>query len=119
MTSSYSSILRELLESVDGAVAAGFADYEGETIQLEGDFDDYSHRLQLAYQEIVLHRLQDIHKRFHETLTQVRSAYWNYHVIVQPLCGGYFLVLTLSKGSNLHQAQRHLEQAAHKLNQDL
>jgi hypothetical protein len=119
MNSPYSAILINLLDSVNGAVAVGFADYEGETIQLEGSFDGYAHKLHLACQGIVLHNLQAIHRQTGEAIFQISSIYQNFHVMIQPLIEGYLLVLTLQRGSNLYQASKRLALAARQLNQDL
>ncbi|HEU0005842.1 MAG TPA: hypothetical protein VFS12_07620 [Terriglobia bacterium] len=119
MTSPYSSPLRKLLDSVDGAVAAGFADYEGESVQFEGALDDDTHRLHLAYQGIVLHHLQSVHQLMGETPTRISCRYQNLHVIIQPLKSGYFIVLTLKPSSNLYRAGHCLEQTAQEFNQDL
>lgn len=119
MTSPYTATLRKLLDSVDGAVAAGFADYEGEAVHLEGALDEDTHRLHLAYQGIVLHHLQSVHQLMSETPTRIRSRYQNLHTIIQPLKSGYFIVLTLKPNSNLHRAGHCLEQIAQELNQDL
>lgn len=119
MTSPYSVSLRKLLDVVDGAIAAGFADYDGECVQSEGSLDADTHRLQLAYQGIVLHYLQSVHQLLGETPTRISSRYQNLHVIIQPLKSGYFIVLTLKPNSNLYQAIHHLEQTAQEFNQDL
>jgi hypothetical protein len=104
---------------VKGAVAAGFADYEGESVQLEGTLDEDSHRLLLAYQGIVLHHLQSVHQLLGETPTRVSSRYQNLHVIIQPLKSGYFIVLTLKPNFNIHRACHYLDQTAQEFNQDL
>lgn len=119
MTSPYSAALRKLLDSVDGAVAAGFADYDGESVQFEGALGDDTHRLHLAYQGIVLHHLQSVHQLLGETPTRISSRYQNLHVIIQPLKAGYFIVLTLNLNSNLYRAGHCLEQTAEEFNQDL
>jgi len=119
LTSPYSAILRRLLHSVDGAIAVGFADYDGESVQIEGALDADTHRLHLAYQGIVLHHLQSVHHVLGETPTRISGRYQNLHVIIQALKSGYFIVLTLKPNSNLYQASHYLEQIAQELNQDL
>lgn len=119
MTSPYSATLRKLLDSVDGAVAAGFADYDGESVQFEGTLDADTHRLLLAYQGIVLHHLQSVHQVFGETPTRISCRHQNLQVIIEPLKSGYFVVLTLKPNSNLYRAGHCLEQTAQELNQDL
>jgi len=119
LTTPYSTSLRKLLESVDGAVAAGFADYDGESVQIEGTLDRDTHRLHLAYQGIVLHQLQSVHQLLSETPTRISSHYRNLQVIIQPLKSGYFIVLTMKPNSNLYRACQCLEQTALEFNQDL
>lgn len=119
MTTPYSVPLRNLLDVVDGAIAAGFADYDGESVQFEGALDADTHRLHLAYQGILLHHLQAVHQPLAETPTRISSRYQNLHVIIQPLKSGYFIVLTLKPNGNLHLAFHHLEQTAQEFNQDL
>jgi hypothetical protein len=119
LTSPYSTPLRNLLDSVDGAVAAGFADYDGESVQCEGALDDHTHQLLLAYQGIVLHHLQSVHQPLGEIPTRIRSRYRNLHVIIHPLKSGYFIVLTLKPNSDFYRAQHCLEQTAQEFNQDL
>lgn len=119
MLSPYSAPLRALLDCVEGAVAVGFADYEGESVQFEGTFDEDAHRLHLAYQGIVLHQLQSIHQLLGEIPTRISVRYQRMHVLVQPLKSGYFIVLSLKKDSNLFRAARFLEQTAEEFNADL
>jgi len=97
----------------------GFADYDGESVQIEGNLDPDTHRLHLAYQGIVLHHLQSVHHVLGETPTRISSRHQNLHIIIQALKSGYFLVLTLKPNSNLHKASQYLEQTAQELNQDL
>lgn len=119
MTSPYSATLKKLLDSVKGAVAVGFADYDGESVQFEGALDDDSHRLLLAYQGIVLHHLQSVHQLLGETPTRLSSRYQNLHLIIQPLKSGYFIVLTLKPNFDFHRAAYCLDQTAQEFNQDL
>jgi hypothetical protein len=115
----YQDILRRLLEKIENAAGAGFVAQDGETVQLEGQLDDFSHRLHLAYQGILLQVLGDIHKNPDANLRLVLSIHQDYTVAVKPLVGGYFLVLTLKGRRNLQKAIRCLEQAAQELNQEL
>jgi len=104
---------------VDGAIAAGFADYEGECVHCEGALDNDTHRLHLAYQGIVLHHLQSVHHPLGEIPARISSRFENLNVLIQPLKSGYFIVLTLKPHSNLYRARYYLEQTAQELNPDL
>lgn len=114
----YKDILKELLDKVEGAVGVGFVASDGETVQLEGQLEDFVHRLHLAYQGILLQTLSRIHEN-PRNLQVVLSIHQNYAVAIKPLSDGYFLVLTLKKGKNLHLIVRYLEQAAEELNREL
>ena len=113
----YTYILKRLLENVEGAVGVGFVDHEGETIQLQGRLEDYSHRIHLAYQGILVHNLNEIHQE--ESLSWLISVYQRLTMVVKPLKNAYFLVLTLEHRKDLAKALKHLEEAAQELNQEL
>jgi len=115
----YREILKRLIERIEGATGAGFVAEDGETVQLEGQLDDFAHRLHLAHQGILLQALSHIHKNPKANLRLVLSVHQDDTVAVKPLAGGYFLVLTLKRGKNLHKALHYLEQAAEELNQEL
>ncbi len=119
MASSYLTILEQLLKSVKGSLASGFADYEGETVEMAGSLDDYPHRLHLAYQGIILHKLQQVHSTCGEAPSRITLTFQNRHVVIQPLKSGYYLVLTLERGANLYKAGRNLERTAQELNRDI
>lgn len=113
----YTSVLKRLLERVEGAVGVGFVDHDGETIHLEGRLEDYAHRLHLAYLGILAQNLKEIHQE--ESLSWLISAYQRLTVVVKPLKNAYFLALTLEHRKDLYKALKHLEEAAQELNQEL
>ena len=115
----YQSILKTLLESVDGAVGVGFVDYEGEEVQLTGQFEDYAYRVHLAYQGIFLEKLKSIHRQHLGAPLSLVCVYANLTVVIKPLKSGYFLVLTLSHRKQLTKALQAAEEAATHLNLDL
>ena len=115
----YRDILRRLLHNIENATGAGLVAQDGEAVQLEGQIDDFTHRLHLAYQGILLQVLSDIHKGPKANLRLVLSIHQDYTVAVKPLADGYFLVLTLKGRKNAQKALRYLEQAAGELNQEL
>ena len=115
----YLSILKKLLESVDGAVGAGFVDYEGETVQLTGQLEDYAHRVHLACQRIFLEKLISIHNRYLIPPSSLVCVYQNLTLVIKPLKNGYLLVLTLAHRRQLTKALRVAEEAAARLNLDI
>jgi hypothetical protein len=115
----YLPILRRLLESVDGALGAGFVDYDGETVQLVGQFEEYAHRVHLACQGIFLDRVKAVHQRQLDPPSSLLCVYQGYTLIIKPLNNGYFLALTLAHRKALSKAFRAVEEAAMRLNLDL
>ena len=115
----YQSILKTLLEGIDGAVGAGFVDNEGETVQLTGQFEDYAHRVHLAYQGIFLEKLKSIHRQHLGVPLSLVCVYENLTVVIKPLKSSYFLVLTLAHRKQLAKALQAAEEAAVHLNFDL
>ena len=116
---SYTDILKHLLDKTEGAIGVGFVAHDGEAVQIEGQLEDYAHRLHLAYQGILLQALGQIQKIPQKGVRYVLAVHENYAVVLKPLADGYFLVLTLKHRKHLHQALRHLEEAAQILNQEL
>ena len=119
LVSPYSPLLTKLLNSVDGALSVGFADHEGETVDLVGDMDDYRHRLHLAYQGIILQRLRSLLMQTQEFPNRVVFGCEGFWIVIQTLKSSYFLVLTLKKNSSISRANRILEATARELNLDL
>lgn len=115
----YVDILKTLLEKIDGCVGAGFVDYEGEAVQLHGKLENYSHRLHLAYQGILLNQIHEIHQSQIKSLKYITTIHKNRCSILKPLKCGYYLVLTLSSCKHLFKALQHIEEVAHELNQDI
>jgi len=115
----YQSILKTLLESVDGSVGVGFVDYDGETVQLAGQFEDFAHRVHLAYQGIFLESLKSFHQQLLGVPLSLVCVYQNLTLVIKPLKSGYFLVLTLTHRKQLAKALRATEEAAAQLNRDL
>lgn len=115
----YQSILTTLLERIEGAVGAGFVDYDGEVVQLIGPFEDFAHRVHLAYQGIFLEKLKSIHQRHLGVPLSLVCVYQNLTLVIKPLRSGYFLVLTLAHRKQLAKALRAADDAAAHLNLDL
>jgi hypothetical protein len=115
----YSRLLKRILENVEGTVGVGFVDYEGETVQLAGQLEDYAHRVHLACQNIFIRNVSRIHERYQDSLSLVTCVYQDLTLAIKPLKGGYCLVVTLNHKRNLSKAVHYLEEAARELNQEL
>ncbi len=115
----YADVLADLLEKIEGAIGVGFVAHDGEAVQLEGQLAEYSHRLHLAYQGILLQNLKQVHRNPNASLRSVIQVHQDYAIIAKPLLSGYFLVLTLQHRKNLPRALHYLQKAADVLNQEL
>jgi hypothetical protein len=115
----YQTILKTLLESVEGALGVGFVDYEGESIQFSGHFEEYAHRVHLACQGIFLQNLNRIHRHYLDPPSSLVCVYQELTLVIKPLKSGYYLVLTLAHRKQLPKALRVTEEAAAQLNRDL
>ena len=111
-------ILNELLATTNGAIAALFADWEGETVELVCDHDlsDHELRITAAYQGIFLSRLRDVcatldagqPHRFKIEFQEIAVLSWD-------LKDGYFLVLLLEPTFNEGVAWRKMEHCRARL----
>jgi hypothetical protein len=115
----YRSLLKKLLEQVEGAVGAGFADYEGETVQLLGQFADFEHRVHIACQGILLQQIKKAHQSHLPPPAVVFCKYQFGTLLIKPVKDGYYLVLTLAHPKQTARAIRCLEDAARVLEQDI
>lgn len=111
-------ILHELIATTNGALAALFLDYEGETVELvcEHDLDDHNLRILGAYQGIFLTQLRamcndigagDPHRFKVEFETNA--------VLLSDIKDGYYVVLLVDRAANEGFAWRQLERCREKL----
>ena len=111
-------ILHELIATTNGALAALFLDYEGETVELvcEHDLDDHNLRILGAYQGIFLTQLRtmctgigagDPHR--------FKVEFEMNAVLISDIKDGYYLVLLVDRSVNEGYAWRRLEQCREKL----
>ncbi len=115
----YLSLLKKLLEQAEGAVGAGFADYEGETVQLAGQLDDFEHRVLLAWQGILLEDIKKIHQTYLSPPEMVILKYQHRTLLIKPLKDSYYLVLTLAHAKYLSKAIQCLKDMARALELDM
>ena len=115
-------ILHELIATTNGALAALFLDYEGETVELvcEHDLDDHNLRILGAYQGIFLTQLRamcdnigagDLHRFKFEFETNA--------VLISDIKDGYYVVLLVDRAANEGFAWRQLERCREKLIEEM
>ena len=106
------SILRNLLDTTHGAIAAMFLDYEGETVALltEHDLAEDDLRIAGAYQGIFLNRL----RRLCGTIAvgrpmRFKLEFEKMKVLLSDLEDGYYVVLLMADKANEGLAWHRLE----------
>ena len=99
----FQKILDELLSTTDGAIAALFLDYEGETVELLSVHDLEQHDLKIigAYQGIFLDRLRKLcSDNDVGTPQRFKIEFARTKVLSCDIADGYYLVLLTEEGSN-------------------
>lgn len=99
-----------MITSTDGAIAAVFADYEGETVELLTNglpIDDV--KIIGAYQGIYLTRLRNLCDRVSAgAIDRFKFDFTGAKVMSIDLKDGYYITLVLDHGANEGVAWRHL-----------
>jgi predicted regulator of Ras-like GTPase activity (Roadblock/LC7/MglB family) len=115
----FQRLLQRLVRSVSGAQAAVMMDPGGEVVFQAGD-DHERHGLIGAYQGIGLMRLKSAEASCDTgQVHHVHSRYCDGQVILRPLKGGYYLVLSLRPDANLGQAIHRSAEAQLRLDAEL
>ena len=111
-------ILHELIATTQGALAALFLDYEGETVDLvcEHDLDDHDLRILGAYQGIFLTRLREMCAGVAAGEPQrFKVEFRENAVLSYDIKDGYYVVLLVDRTFNEGFAWRRLEQCRDRL----
>ena len=120
----FHSILRQLLQSIPGAIGALFLDREGESVELwaERPFDIGADGLRAigAYQGIFLSDIRRICGRLGiGELHQLTIEFAHAKVLSCDLKDGYYLVLLVDEGTNEGIALRKLHRCRAQLNEEI
>jgi predicted regulator of Ras-like GTPase activity (Roadblock/LC7/MglB family) len=111
-------ILHELLATTQGALAALFLDYEGETVELvcEHDLNDHDLRILGAYQGIFLTRLRELCANAGAGEPhRFKVEFENSAVLIVDIKDGYYIVLLVDRRFNEGYAWRQLDACRSKL----
>ncbi|HEX2120827.1 MAG TPA: hypothetical protein VHL59_04220 [Thermoanaerobaculia bacterium] len=111
-------ILHELLATTNGALAALFLDYEGETVELvcEHDLNDHDLRILGAYQGIFLTQLRTLCAQIAAGEPQrFKVEFAETAVLLYDIRDGYYVVLLVDRTFNEGFAWRRLETCREKL----
>ena len=105
----FQKILTDVIESVDGAVAALFVDHTGEAVQIVGDLPAWDMKVIGAYQGIFLSQLAAVCAGLEQGAPRRLKVEWERSTILNwAIDDEYYLVLVLRSGSNEGLAWRAL-----------
>jgi predicted regulator of Ras-like GTPase activity (Roadblock/LC7/MglB family) len=121
MSEPFSTLLAELVESVDGSIGAAFIDNYGEAVQshsVSGD-DEYM-QLMGAYQGLTLQTSRAVMRELEAgDIEYYFAAYENASFLVKALEQDYFLMLALGPEANIGQGIYRIRRAAEAFNREI
>lgn len=105
----FQQILNDVIESVDGAVAALFVDHQGEAVQIAGELPTWDMKVIGAYQGIFLNQVSAACSALDEGAPRRMKVEWERSIVLNwAIDEEYYLVLVLRSGSNEGLAWRAL-----------
>jgi predicted regulator of Ras-like GTPase activity (Roadblock/LC7/MglB family) len=120
VTTSFTPILQRIIERVPGAVAAIFADADGESVDHFSTQSADDTLVMGAHFGIVLHHVQLALRTFHYGDPQeMIMSLDRMDVIVRSVGLGYYLLLAIRREGHLATALREAETAAHALRTEM
>ena len=108
----FAAILRRVVEATPGAVAAVFADEEGEAVDLHGEGDPLDLMLAAAHMGVLLRRLEEARKDcgvgdIGELRVSAKAAQY----VTRPLGHGYQVTVILEPVATMPKLERALDEA--------
>ncbi|MEO8217505.1 MAG: hypothetical protein ABI718_10535 [Acidobacteriota bacterium] len=109
----FRTVLRNLIDSVDGAMGAMFLDYEGEAVEVVSNGNRHDFKIIGAYQGIFLYQARKICRDTRQG-TPLRFALQleEITILTRTMADGYYLVLVLGRNASESQGW-HQMNAAH------
>ncbi|MGH9457705.1 MAG: roadblock/LC7 domain-containing protein [Thermoanaerobaculia bacterium] len=116
----FKRILDQLVDGVDGALAAVFIHDDGETVETVGTLSDYDLKVIGAYQGIFLTRVKALCKALDHGEPQRLKIEWNGSKILNcPIDEEYSVVLVVTPESNEGLAWRALLRGRDRIRQEM
>ncbi len=118
----FSKILEDLVETVPGALAAVFADWEGEAVNAytSGEGTDYQIKFVGAHHGILLDRARALLKSMDlGRAKEITFQMDNFHVLTAAVNDEYYVVLTMDGKSLPLQARHAIHQAIEKIRKEM
>ena len=117
----FATILRDLVISTDGAIAAMLLDSEGEAVQVIGeDFLRDELKIIGAYQGIFLSEARKVASGMSQGNVERIKVDWSGSTMLnQVLEDGYYLVMVLCAGSNEARGWKEMERCSERIRREL
>jgi len=113
----FRKILKNLVESMPGAIGAVFADYEGETVDFYSSNDEpYQLKVIGAHNCAILNLINKAQKKVRGgDVSTVTLKMDNFSIIITPVKQGYYLLVTLKNSSMMEKACYRIKKAVKAL----
>lgn len=116
----FRTILNDVVDSVDGALAALFVDHQGEAVEVVGDLPPWDLKVIGAYQGIFLGQMVAICGSLdHGTPRRLKVEWEDSTILNWAIDREYYLVLVLRKGTNEGLAWRALTRGVERIQQEM
>lgn len=116
----FKKILNDVVDGVDGALAALFVDHQGEAVEVVGDLPPWDLKVIGAYQGIFLGQMVAICGSLAHGSPQRLKVEWADSTILNwAIDDEYYLVLVLRRGSNEGLAWRALARGRQRIQQEM
>ena len=120
MTTTFTPILKAVVERVAGAVGAIFAAYDGEAVDLVAVEDKYEMAILGAQYGVILSHVQSAIKLFHfGEAFEVIVSHAHMDLLVRTVSEGYYVVLAVRGRAHLATAMRETARAAAALREEM
>lgn len=116
----FRAILRDLVATVDGTLAALFIDHHGEAVDTAGFLPDYDRKVIGAYQGIFITQIEAICEALgHGRVDRVKIEFEGSTILKTVVDDQYYLILVLGPDANEGLAWNHLARTRELLRQEM
>ena len=120
MRTSFTPILQRALDRVPGAIAAVFADADGEAVDQVTERAKYDALIYAAHYGVLFNQVQSLLRLFHfGAADEIFFAHTRMDIVLRSVGEGYYLLLAATAPSHVGIAQREARFAALALRQEM
>ncbi|MDO3379193.1 roadblock/LC7 domain-containing protein [Geoalkalibacter halelectricus] len=114
------TLLAEILQHIPGSLGAVLVDWEGEAVEHVSHMDAFELKLLGAHQGIILESLRRVAQRLDGSdIDEVVVHARRLNILIAPVTGEYFLVLTLDRGALTPRARAVVRNHAQRLRREI